>query len=147
MHAYESIKSGSIDRSTHVYSEPSPAPSVYAKNLPVIGELYAGVLGFEVARSEAGHVVLDSPLFQLVILSIPKAIASAIEITSPPARREETPIKLVFIAPSIAVCREVAAKLGGEVNPPEREWRFQGSVVCDGCDPEGNVFQLRQNAG
>jgi predicted enzyme related to lactoylglutathione lyase len=124
-----------------------PGAVIYAKNLPVVSEFYAGVLGFEVAHSEAGHVVLDSPWFQLVLLSIPKAIASAIEITSPPVRREETPIKLVFIVPSLAVCREAAAKLGGEVNPSEREWRFQRSIVCDGCDPEGNVFQLRQNAG
>jgi hypothetical protein len=26
----------------------------------------------------------------------------------------------------------------------EGEWEFEGAKVCDGYDPEGNVFQLRQ---
>jgi hypothetical protein len=30
------------------------------------------------------------------------------------------------------------------LNPPDAEWLFEGSRVCDGHDPEGNVFQLRQ---
>jgi hypothetical protein len=30
------------------------------------------------------------------------------------------------------------------MNPVEREWRFEDAKVCDGHDPEGNVFQLRQ---
>jgi hypothetical protein len=30
------------------------------------------------------------------------------------------------------------------MNAVEREWEFEGAKVCDGHDPEGNVFQLRQ---
>ena len=29
-------------------------------------------------------------------------------------------------------------------NPPEKEWHFQGQRVCDGCDPEGNMIQVRE---
>jgi hypothetical protein len=29
-------------------------------------------------------------------------------------------------------------------NAVEREWEFEGAKVCDGHDPEGNVFQIRQ---
>ena len=29
------------------------------------------------------------------------------------------------------------------MNAVEREWEFEGAKVCDGCDPEGNVFQIR----
>jgi hypothetical protein len=47
----------------------------------------------------------------------------------------------------MTACRETAAKLGGELDPPERERLFQLSIVCDGHDPEGNVLQLRQVAG
>jgi hypothetical protein len=32
------------------------------------------------------------------------------------------------------------------LNPIEREWAFQGARICDGVDPEGNVFQVRQYA-
>ena len=124
-----------------------PGAVIYAKDLPQVSAFYAGVVGFEAAHSEAAHIVLESPLFQLVVLSIPRAIASSIEITSPPARRTDAPIKLVFFVPSLDVCREAAARLGGELNPPEREWWFQGARVCDGQDPEGNVFQLREKTG
>jgi len=30
------------------------------------------------------------------------------------------------------------------MNAIAREWEFEGARVCDGCDPEGNVFQIRQ---
>jgi len=26
----------------------------------------------------------------------------------------------------------------------EREWQFKDARACDGIDPEGNIFQLRQ---
>jgi predicted enzyme related to lactoylglutathione lyase len=128
-------------------NQPKVGAVIFAKNIRRVSEFYAGVLGFEIAHSEADHVVLESQAFQLVVHSIPEAIASSIKIESPPVTRTETPIKLVFFVPSLATSREVAAKLGGELNSPEREWRFQQSIVCDGHDPEGTVLQLRQNAG
>jgi len=30
------------------------------------------------------------------------------------------------------------------MNAVEREWELRGANVCDGHDPEGNIFQLRQ---
>jgi hypothetical protein len=30
------------------------------------------------------------------------------------------------------------------MNAVDREWELEGAKVCDGCDPEGNVFQIRQ---
>ena len=120
---------------------------IFARNLSRVSEFYAGVLGLTVLHSETDHVVLGSPTFQLVIVSIPQDIASSIEIANPPVRRTRTPIKLVFFVPSIAASRGVAAKFGGELNPPEQEWHFRQSKVCDGHDPEGNVLQLREIAG
>ena len=35
------------------------------------------------------------------------------------------------------------ARLGGELNPPDREWQLGSERICDGVDPEGNVFQVR----
>jgi predicted enzyme related to lactoylglutathione lyase len=120
---------------------------IYAKNISRVSEFYAGVVGLAVSQSETDHVVLESPAFQLVVHSIPQEIAASIEISNPPVRRTGTPIKLVFFVPSILASRAIAAKLGGELNPPEREWRFRQSRVCDGHDPEGNVLQLREIAG
>ena len=119
---------------------------LYAKSVERVSSFYAGSCGLRITHSEDDHVVLESPAFQLVILAIPQSIAASIAIATPPARREDTPMKLVFYVESIDTVRRVAASLGGELNPSEREWYFQGSKVCDGHDPEGNVVQFRENA-
>ena len=120
---------------------------IYALDIENVSAFYAGVVSLNIVHSEKAHVILESPAFQLVVLSAPSDIASSIEIASPPVRRANAAIKLVFYVASIAASREAAARLGGELNPPEREWRFQESKVCDGHDPEGNVFQLREHPG
>lgn len=117
---------------------------LYAKNLALVKEFYQAVLSLNIEHVEDDHVVLASTAFQLVILKVPEHIASSIEIESPPRRRTEAPIKLVFEVPSISEARAMAHLHGGEVFPPEREWNFQGYRVCDGMDPEGNVVQFRQ---
>jgi predicted enzyme related to lactoylglutathione lyase len=117
---------------------------LYAKNLELVKEFYQAVLDLNVEHAENDHVVLTSPAFQLVILKMPERIASSIEIESPPRRRIETPIKLVFEIPSISAARAIARLHGGELFPPAQEWNFQGYRVCDGQDPEGNVVQFRQ---
>ena len=67
-----------------------------------------------------------------------------IQIATPPERREDASIKLAFAVEDIGSARSGAAELGGAMNPSEREWEFEGVKVRDGCDPEGNVFQIRQ---
>jgi hypothetical protein len=87
--------------------------------------------------------VLEAAAFQLVIIEIPRALAASVAIDDPPRRRTETPIKLVFPVRRIGETRDAALRCGGELNPPEREWDFNGCRVCDGHDPEGNVVQVR----
>jgi predicted enzyme related to lactoylglutathione lyase len=117
---------------------------LYAKDLALVKEFYQAVLSLNLEHAENDHVVLASKAFQLVILRVPDHIASSIEIESPPRRRTEAAIKLVFEVPSISVVRAIAHLHGGELSSPEREWNFQGYRVCDGQDPEGNVLQFRQ---
>lgn len=119
---------------------------VYAKHLSRVGDFYRTVMGLAVAHAEADHLVLESPAFQLVVVAIPEHLAAGIVIDSPPQRREDTAVKLIFPVPSIADARAAARSLGGELNGPEREWEFQGCRVCDGHDPEGNVVQVRAPA-
>jgi len=116
---------------------------VYAKDLKRVSHFYAELAAWPVAEDEPGHVVLQSPAFQLVVVAVPPAIAARIAIASPPARREDTAIKLCFPVASLAAARSAAARLGGGLLGPEREWEFRGSFVCDGHDPEGNVIQVR----
>ena len=81
---------------------------------------------------------------QLVILQIPERIAANITIDKPPRKRENTPIKLFLNVSSIESARHAARLLGGELNGPEKEWKFHGIKRCDGIDPERNVFQLQE---
>jgi len=116
---------------------------IYAKDLKRMAEFYERVVGMRVCRSAKDHIMLESGAFELVVLQVPPRIATTIAVTVPPVRREETPIKPVFFVESIARARQVAPECGGTVNAAQREWSFDGVTVCDGSDPEGNIFQLR----
>lgn len=117
---------------------------LYARDVERLQAFYQAVTGLAVEQAESDHVALASSSFQLVILGIPERIAASIEIGTPPRRRTDTPVKLVFFVADIAATRMAAASHGGELDPEAREWAFQGCRVCDGQDPEGNVIQFRQ---
>jgi predicted enzyme related to lactoylglutathione lyase len=117
---------------------------LYAKDLERLVQFYSSVVGIEPQSIEKGFAILGSRPSQFVIVRIPKPIADMIEIPTPLEPREETPLKLVFGVQDIAHARELAAGLGGAIGAADREWEFEGAKVCDGHDPEGNVFQLRQ---
>lgn len=117
---------------------------LYAKDLDRLVEFYSSVAGTEVQSIEKGFAILGSGPSQFVIVRIPKRISDTVDIATPPEPREDTPLKLVFGVADIADARDRAAKLGGAMNAAEREWEFEGAKVCDGYDPEGNIFQLRQ---
>ena len=119
---------------------------VYAKDIQRLARFYAAVADLEVVHEVADHVVLESETYELVVVAIPAAIAAGIVITTPPVRRENTALKLSFLVDNLAAARIAASEAGGELNPPAREWAFQGMRVCDGCDPEGNLIQVREAA-
>ena len=124
-----------------------PAAVIYVKQLATLRRFYQATTGLALVQEADGHVVLASPAFELVLVAMPAAIADTIHIASPPLRREDTPIKLVFVVDSLARIRDLAATLGGELNPAGQECIFGGQRVCDGHDPEGNVLQFRQRLG
>jgi predicted enzyme related to lactoylglutathione lyase len=124
--------------------DPRAGAVVYAKDVDRVSEFYAALLQVRPASQDEQYIRLETAAIQLVILAIPEPIARDIQISDPPQRRTQTPVKLVFGVDSIARLRTAAGRLGGQVDPPEREWQFGDDLVCDGCDPEGNVVQLRQ---
>jgi predicted enzyme related to lactoylglutathione lyase len=119
---------------------------VYAKDLGPLSRFYSELVGLPVVQREPDFVVLESPACQLVLVAMPAGMAQNTVIATPPVRRENTAIKPCFGVPDLAIARETAVQLGGGLNGPEREWTFRGHKVCDGHDPEGNVFQLRSPA-
>ncbi len=94
--------------------------------------------------ARAGAVVYAKDPARVAAFYEGPAIAASIVIETPPERRQDTPIKLVLPVSSLQAVRMAAARLGGALNAPEREWAWRGWRFCDGHDPEGNVVQFRQ---
>jgi predicted enzyme related to lactoylglutathione lyase len=117
---------------------------IYAKDHRTLAKFYEHVTDLTQREADDEYVLLDAPVFQLVILQIPARIAANITIDNPAQKREDTPIKLFLNVSSIEHSRQAAKLLGGELNSADKEWNFHGIKRCDGVDPEGNVFQLQE---
>lgn len=120
---------------------------IYAKNLERLAGFYRRLLALAIIQADLDHVVLGTAGFELIIHAIPADIAGAINISTPPQVREETPIKLLLPIADLSQARTTAVQLGGHLASADREWQSGPWRVCDGHDPEGNVFQLRQDTG
>lgn len=117
---------------------------IYAKDLESLASFYQSLLGMSRAHTTADLVVLRSPDLQITINAMPAHLAEQVELSSPPAKRENAAYKFFFTVPSIASAAETAASLGGEVLP--EKWCGPGFVVSNAVDPEGNIFQVRERA-
>lgn len=105
---------------------------------------YEAVLNLRRQEESASFVLFAGADFELSVVTIPAGIAAGIELTVPPVPREETPIKLSFLVPSIEAIREIVAGAGGTLKQRDTQWTWRSQQHLDGLDPEGNVFQLRQ---
>ena len=123
-----------------------PAAVIFARDIDTLARFYRETAEMTEVHRDSDHVVLNEDGFQVVVHAIPKQIAATIEITSPPEVREETPIKICLPVSNIERARAKAAELGGNIGPKSKEWAAWGFRACDGCDPEGNVFQVRESA-
>ncbi|MFA5984695.1 MAG: VOC family protein [Methylococcaceae bacterium] len=116
---------------------------IYAKDMASMVNFYQAIAGMVELHKTDELAVLQSPDIQLLVHRIPAHIADDIHIKSPPERREHSALKFFFTVPKLTDARATALSLGGVVF--EENWSGPGFVVCSACDPEGNVFQLREN--
>lgn len=117
---------------------------IYAKDLPAMTAFYRALLAMTVIHEDATLAVLQSPDLQLVLHAIPPAIAADIVISRPPVPREDCALKFFVSVDSLAAAAITAAAHGGDVSGPR--WPDSGFVMTNACDPEGNLFQLREPA-
>lgn len=119
---------------------------VYAKDATNLTQFYRAVLQLldcdEQSEPEHGFFVLQGRGIEMAIHAIPAAYAADIEIQTPPVPREDSTLKFFFNVHDIAHARDVATELGGSI--AEQVWETPRYRYCNGIDPEGNVFQLRQ---
>jgi predicted enzyme related to lactoylglutathione lyase len=127
-------------------TRPKPSAVIFAKEVVALARFYREVAEMSEVHKDKDHIVLDEAGFQIVIHGIPKRSTETIEITTPPEVREETPIKICLPVSSSEGSRTKAAELGGRIGAKNKEWSARGFRACDGHDPEGNVFQVRESA-
>ena len=83
--------------------------------------------------------IFDAGGTQLALHAIPEPWASGIEIGDPPEAREGAAAKVVFRCSDLKRAREALVSRGVQLGPIHVSGPLS---LCDGIDPEGNVFQL-----
>lgn len=111
---------------------------VFAKDMQRMSEFYHEALGLPLvdAPMAPGWLELDAGPVRLALHAIAPRVARQIEITNPPRAREESPIKLLFEVEDLDEVRRRLVQHGATMFEP------RSSGVCEGLDPEGNVFSL-----
>lgn len=122
---------------------PSPSCVLFVADVPRLAAFYRTLADMALLHEDADHAVLGVTGFELVIHALrgaPAGAAGAIEV------REDAYVKLCLPVASLASARTRASALGGALRPSVEEWTARGFRACDGHDPEGNVFQVREPA-
>lgn len=119
----------------------SPGAVIFAADHQRLADFYAAVTGLPVSVADDAVVVLRSDTFELVIHRLAGEPAAG----DPPVARLDGYVKPFFPVADLGAAREKAAALGGRLQPATEEWSARGFRACEGIDPEGNVFQLRQS--
>ena len=112
---------------------------IYSSSIHRLAEFYSHVFGFEVSEKDESYALLIAGSFELVLLETEVSKKAAITGKA----REDTPIKpSFFVDTPLELVGEKIKERGGAIYQP-KSWNFGGRQVCDGCDCEGNIFQLR----
>jgi hypothetical protein len=114
---------------------------VFSINVRRLAVFYQTVLDAEPLDESSGDIRLINERDEVLIHSIPKKIAKDIEITSPPAPRENSALKPVFDVVSLERALGSVEATGGVITG--RGFSFDGMKRQDVLDPDGNVIQLR----
>lgn len=117
-----------------------PAAVVFVADVARVAAFYREVFGLADVEGDAGYAVLEGSGFQLTVHGLPG------EPMPLGGVREDTYVKICLPVTRIDEARARALRAGGEIWPSDREWIAQarGFRACDGRDPEGNVFQVRE---
>ena len=118
---------------------------LFAQDLARMLDFYVAVLGQPCVYRDPYHAVLRCGAFALDIHQVPSHEMSGKPSEGAVPRRERAAVKLSFPVDSIERARRVAAELGGMLDPGPPRWVVEQQKICDGHDPEGNVFQLRED--
>lgn len=125
---------------------PRPSAVLFVTDVPRMTQFYRVLASMALLHDDPEHAVLEVEGFQLIIHALrgephPRpAQGGQVRI------RADSYVKVCLPVTNIAAARASAQSLGGTIQAPGKEWEARGFRACDGHDPEGNVFQVRQTA-
>jgi predicted enzyme related to lactoylglutathione lyase len=121
-------------------TRPAFAAVVFVADVAHVAQFYRSVFGMATLEGDATYCVLEGDGFQLTIHGLRDEPAASGDA------RGDTYLKVCFPVGRIADARAAASAHGGEIWPADSEWTAEsrGFRACDGRDPEGNVFQVRE---
>ncbi|WP_329743218.1 VOC family protein [Dyella sp. A6] len=113
---------------------------LYVRDVDGLKQFYQIHLGLEVTEEIAGEwAVLKAGAMELALHRVGKAFRE-----HPADEHGQSNSKIVFsLASGLMAARERMISVGVTMRPIKRYDGFPYSM-CDGLDPEGNVFQLMQ---
>lgn len=117
---------------------------IFSVDIGRLATFYENVLGAEPHHEPSDDVRLVDDRDEVLIHSIPKRVAEAIEIGTPPSPRTDSPIKPIFDVDSLETALESVRLNGGVVT--DRTFTVDGLTRHDVLDPDGNVIQLRSHS-
>lgn len=126
---------------------PRPSAVVFVADVGRMTRFYQALAAMALLHRDEQHAILEVAGFQLVIHALRGAPNPGDAPGTPPPIREDSYVKICLPVDSISAARARAAALGGQLKPAAKEWEARGFRACDGHDPEGNVLQVRENAG
>ncbi|HET9473521.1 MAG TPA: VOC family protein [Steroidobacteraceae bacterium] len=101
---------------------------------------YIEALGGSLLREDQDYAVIDWQGFHLVVHQIRSQLASSIEVSQPPERRERASLRLDYPIADVVKARAAARRLGGQIDDTPPPWAAGDTTFFLGYDPEGNVF-------
>ena len=116
------------------------------QRLELTRAFYVACLGLVVVEHDDTTVMLRSDEWTLHLVTVPAAVAATIELSEPPRRRAESPLKPVFEVVGIEALRGRIAELGGKARPAGTRPFVRRRLALDAVDPEGNLIQLRETS-
>jgi predicted enzyme related to lactoylglutathione lyase len=114
---------------------------IFSINVRRLAVFYESVLGAVPSDESSGDIRLINERDEVLIHSIPEKIGREITITSPPAPRDNSPLKPVFDVVSLQRALGSVEATGGVVT--SRGFSLDGLTRRDVLDPDGNIIQLR----
>ncbi len=113
---------------------------LYVNNLSKMIQFYQQIFNFDLMGQDSDYARLMCGDYELVLQVSAQSQKLQGSATSP---REETAMKpSFFVTETLAQMKQKIIAHQGQLFEP-KNWLFHGKQVCDGCDCEGNIFQLR----